>query len=139
MALRIRAAHNVNSAEAGKKFIETKNALVSIYLAAGSFDSDFFEKRAKEVFISDDKILLINIYSNQNGISYLIAKNSSYLKNPAADELAVGAAAAVIAAGALKYNTIPLSESVYTDVFYSGDDEKFNIDGHFAPYIPSIH
>ena len=131
VALRIKATHNANETLINTRFAEMKNTLVSIYLAAGGFESDFFKKRAREVFMSDDKLLLLTIYSNQREISYLIAKNPSYLKNPSAEGLSAGPSAGADWEGSLTYNTIPLSEKIYTGIFYTQDELKFNIDGVF--------
>ncbi len=62
-----------------KQYEELKIIGLSTYLAEGSFDSEYFKHKMQTGLRNTNRLLLLNIYSREKGIFYLITKNKNYL------------------------------------------------------------
>ena len=52
---------------------------LSIYLAEGEFDNEYFRTTMRKRFLETERLLLLTIYSSREGIQYLISRDKGYL------------------------------------------------------------
>jgi GGDEF domain-containing protein len=79
---RIETTRRSNVAEASKLSGELLAAAKALRDVNGSFESPFFKSKMKEIFSAQPRLLVVTIYTADDGILYLIARNVSYLAEP---------------------------------------------------------
>jgi hypothetical protein len=111
---------------------ESENALealrisaLSIYLAEGDFDSEYFRTNMRSKFFQTDHLLLLAIYSSRDGIHYLISRDRSYLSTTP------GQSNAAPWRGEPEYTVRPVYENRITLPFAPGMGKDLFIDGIF--------
>ena len=63
-----------------------KISALSTYLAEGKFDSVFFKEKIKRDFSNTERMILLSIYSRENGILYLLTRSKDYLISPLVED-----------------------------------------------------
>jgi hypothetical protein len=82
-AYRLKITIDGNREEAGNALESLRISALSIYLAEGDFESEYFRQTMRRKFSDTDRLLLLAIYSKGDGIYYLISEDPSYLStNP---------------------------------------------------------
>jgi len=111
---------------------ESENALealrisaLSIYLAEGDFNSEYFRTTMRKSFLETDRLLLLTIYSSREGIHYLISTDQSYLSE------APEQSARSSWEGEPEYTIRPVYENRITRRFAPGTGQDLLIDGIF--------
>ena len=79
-AYRLKIAIDGNRAESEKALETLRISALSIYLAEGDFESEYFRTTMRRKFSETDRLLLLAIYSSRDGIRYLISRDQNYLK-----------------------------------------------------------
>ncbi|UCF98782.1 MAG: hypothetical protein JSV89_04410 [Spirochaetaceae bacterium] len=120
-AYRLKITIDGNRGESEKNLERLRISALSVFLAEGSFDSEYFKTTIREQFLSTDRIVLLAIYSSREGIHYLISKNQSYLAQ--APEQSGG--------GAPQYTIRPVYENLFSLRFSPGIRQDLFIDGIF--------
>jgi len=78
-AYRLKITIDGNREESEKALEALRISALSIYLAEGDFDSDYFKATMRRKFSETDRLLLLAIYSSRDGIRYLISRDQGYL------------------------------------------------------------
>lgn len=112
--------------EESEKALETlRISALSIYLAEGDFDSEYFRTTMRRKFSETDRLLLLAIYSSRDGIRYLISRDQSYLKPPP------GQASEAPWRGEPEYTVRPVYENLITLPLGPGTAQDLYLDGIF--------
>ena len=78
-AYRLKITIDGNREESQKTLDTLRISALSIYLAEGDFESEYFRTTMRRKFSETDRLLLLAIYSSRDGIRYLISRDQSYL------------------------------------------------------------
>jgi GGDEF domain-containing protein len=78
-AYRLKITIDGNREEAENALESLRISALSIYLAEGDFESEYFRTTMRRKFSDTDRLLLLAIYSKGDGIFYLISEDPSYL------------------------------------------------------------
>ena len=122
-AYRLKITIDGNREESEKALENLRISALSIYLAEGDFDGEYFRTTMRKSFSETDRLLLLAIYSSREGIYYLISRDESYLS--AAPEQSDGAPWR----GEPEYTVRPVYENRITRRFSPGIRQDLLIDG----------
>jgi hypothetical protein len=78
-AWRVRAELDRNTATVQRDLSELQVKALSTYLAEGSFTSEYFKYDLKRQFAQAPRLLALVIYSGEQGIQYLLARDRGFL------------------------------------------------------------
>ncbi|MBA7620031.1 hypothetical protein ES703_27373 [subsurface metagenome] len=120
---RINSRINKNLASIEENFENLKLSALSTYLAEGSFDSEYFMTNMKTSFGNADRMLLLAIYSGDDGLRYLLTKNKNYLVSPLGEDPAWQ--------GTPEYRFNSILEVKLSSSFAPGIQRNLYIDGIF--------
>jgi len=124
-AYRLKLTIDGNVEESRKNLETLRISALSVYLAEGDFNSEYFKTTIRQEFLSTDRLLLLAVYSSREGILYLVAKDRRYLgETPTA-------AGSSSWNGAPEYTLRPFFESPITLLFSPGIRKDLYIDGIF--------
>jgi hypothetical protein len=79
---RIDTARKANSTSASAESSQLLEQIKSLRDSSGGFDSPYFKDKAHEMFAAQPRLLVLAVYSQSEGISYLITRNRSYVIEP---------------------------------------------------------
>jgi GGDEF domain-containing protein len=118
-AWRIRAELERNTAAAQRTLSELQVKALSTYLAEGSFTSEYFKYDLKRQFAQTPRLLVLVIYSSEQGIQYLLARDRGLLAG-APDDLASwrGGPEYVLRAVFERSFTVPFTQQYFLDVVF---------------------
>ncbi len=109
-----------------KQYEELKIIGLSTYLAEGSFNSEYFKQKMQTGLRNTDRLLLLNIYSREKGIFYLITKNKDYLATSPEEPSSWS--------GQPVYRLDSIQEIKFTSSFAPGIRQDLFIDGIFLRF-----
>jgi hypothetical protein len=124
-AVRLKITIDANRNAAKKALEELKISALSVYLAEGTFDSEYFKSTMRDSYRKTNGLEMLAIYSSREGILYLIARDRRYLA------AGPGPGAGTIWLGVPEYTPRPLYESLYTLPFGPAAGKDLYIDGIF--------
>lgn len=124
-AFRLKITIDGNREESTENLEDLRISALSVYLAEGDFNAEYFKTTMRQEFLTTDRLLLLAIYSSREGILYLISKDQRYLVE------APTAAGSASWNGAPEYTLRPLFESPITLLFSPGIRKDLYIDGIF--------
>jgi GGDEF domain-containing protein len=124
-AYRLKITVDGNREKSRRKLEALRVSALSVYLAEGGFDTEYFTSTMRDRFAATDRLLLLAIYSPRDGIHYLISKDRGYLAEPP------GSAAPGSWEGKPEYTLRPVYENLYTLRFGPGIQQDLYIDGIF--------
>ncbi len=124
-AYRLKIRIDENRAESENALEALRVSALSIYLAEGDFNSEYFRTTMRSRFSENDRLLLLAIYSSRNGFHYLIARDESYLST------APGQYERASWSGEPEYTIRPVYENRITRRFNPGMGQDLFIDGIF--------
>jgi hypothetical protein len=75
----VRRANAASAAEASGKILATSKALRDVN---GSFESPYFKAKMRDAFTAEPRLLVLTLYTAEDGIVYLIARNKTYVMEP---------------------------------------------------------
>ena len=120
----IRVTRDQNMAGMYNSFTQAKTEAVSSYLASGGFNTDMFKDRLNGIFSREPRVLFLAVYSDEDGILYLISKHRSYVEGDVESQVDWG--------GTPSYHLLPISEKVFTLPFSPAQRTDLNIDGGYV-------
>jgi hypothetical protein len=124
-AYRLKITIDGNREQSEKTLEALRISALSVYLAEGGFDSQYFRNTMREKFSAAGRLKLLAIYSAGEGILYLISQDRSYLAEPP------GRQDPGSWSGAPDYTLRPVYENAYTLRFAPGVQQDLFIDGIF--------
>jgi GGDEF domain-containing protein len=124
-AFRLKTTIDGNREESTENLEDLRISALSVYLAEGDFNAEYFKTTMRQEFPTTDRLVLLAIYSSREGILYLISKDQRYLVE------APTAAGSASWNGAPEYTLRPLYESPITLLFSPGIRKDLYIDGIF--------
>ena len=124
-AYRLKITIDGNREESEKALENLRISALSIYLAEGDFDGEYFRTTMRKSFSETDRLLLLAIYSSREGIYYLISRDESYLS------AAPGQSGGAPWRGEPEYTVRPVYENRITRRFSPGIRQDLLIDGIF--------
>jgi hypothetical protein len=124
-AYRLKIATDQNREESESALEALRVSALSIYLAEGDFNSEYFRTTMRRRFSETDRLLLLAVYSYRDGIQYLISRDQSYLST------APGQSDRASWQGEPKYTVRPVYENRITRRFNPGMGQDLFIDGIF--------
>lgn len=124
-AYRLKITIGGNREESEKAFESLRISALSIYLAEGDFDSEYFRTTMRERFSESERLLLLAIYSSRDGFHYLISRDQSYLT------AAPGHSNRASWQGEPEYTVRPVYENRISRRFAPGMGQDLYIDGIF--------
>jgi hypothetical protein len=124
-AYRLKITIDGNREESEKALEALRISALSIYLAEGDFNSEYFRTTMRRSFSETERLLLLAVYSSREGIQYLISRDQSYLK--AAPDQSNRASWQ----GEPEYTIRPVYENRITRRFNPGMGQDLFIDGIF--------
>ncbi len=124
-AYRLKLTIDGNRKESVENLESIRISALSVYLAEGDFNAEYFKTTVRQEFLTTDRLLLLAVYSSREGILYLISKDQRYLVE------APTAAGSASWNGAPEYTLRPLYESPITLLFSPGIRKDLYIDGIF--------
>ena len=124
-AYRLKITIDGNREESEKAFEGLRISALSIYLAEGDFDSEYFRTTMRDRFSETERLLLLAIYSSRDGFQYLISRDQSYLT------AAPGQTNRAAWQGEPGYTVRPVYENRITRRFAPGMEQELYIDGIF--------
>ncbi len=74
-----RRANNDAATAVSEEMLASAKALRDVN---GSFESQYFKSKMKDLFTSQPRLLVLTLYTVEDGIQYLIARNKSYVAEP---------------------------------------------------------
>ncbi|MCX7038572.1 MAG: hypothetical protein NT005_05500 [Spirochaetes bacterium] len=80
---RIEAARRANTVSADQRIHELAMRASQLRGTAGSFEAPSFKEGMRSAFDREARLLLLSIHSEADGMLYLVARNRSYLREPA--------------------------------------------------------
>ncbi len=80
---RIEAARRANTVSVDERIGELAMRASELRNAAGSFEAPSFKEGMRSAFDRESRLLLLSIRSEADGMLYLVARNRSYLREPA--------------------------------------------------------
>ena len=114
----IRNSRDTNIRQAEQVFSQLKTEAVSSYLASQSFASSFFKSQMNDTFYKNNRLLLVAIYSREEGMMYLLTKNKShFFPTHESDDISP------------QYSILPLSETRISLPFAPAPRKDLFIDG----------
>jgi len=124
-AYRLKITIDGNRKQSTENLENLRISALSVYLAEGDFNSEYFKTTMRQEFLTTDRLVLLAIYSSREGILYLISKDQRYLVE------APSAPGSTPWNGAPDYTIRPLYESPITLLFSPGIRKDLYIDGIF--------
>jgi GGDEF domain-containing protein len=124
-AYRLKITIEGNREESTENLEKLRISALSVYLAEGDFNAEYFKTAMRQEFLTTDRLLLLAVYSSREGILYLISRDQRYLVQ------APGTAGPTSWNGAPEYTLRPLYESPITMLFGPGVRKDLYIDGIF--------
>jgi GGDEF domain-containing protein len=124
-AYRLKITIDGNRKQSTENLENLRISALSVYLAEGDFNSEYFKTTMRQEFLTTDRLVLLGIYSSREGILYLISKDQRYLVE------APTASGSTSWNGAPDYTIRPLYESPITLLFSPGIRKDLYIDGIF--------
>jgi len=124
-AYRLKITIDGNRKQSTENLENLRISALSVYLAEGDFNSEYFKTTMRQEFLTTDRLVLLAIYSSREGILYLISKDQRYLVE------APSASGSTPWNGAPDYTIRPLYESPTTLLFSPGIRKDLYIDGIF--------
>jgi hypothetical protein len=124
-AYRLKITIDGNREDSEKSLEALRISALSIYLAEGDFDNEYFRTAMRRKFSETERLLLLAIYSSRDGIHYLIATDQSYLSTT--PEQSKGASWR----GEPEYTVRPVYENRITRPLGPGMGRELFIDGIF--------
>ncbi len=124
-AFRLKITIDGNREESKENLENLRISALSVYLAEGDFNTEYFKTTMRQEFLNTDRLVLLAIYSSREGIFYLISKDQRYLVE------APTSAGFTSWNGAPEYTLRPLYESPITLLFSPGIRKYLYIDGIF--------
>jgi GGDEF domain-containing protein len=124
-AYRLKITIDGNREESKKALERLRISALSIYLAEGDFNSEYFRSTMRSRFSQSERLLLLAIYSSREGIHYLIARDQGFLNGDPAQP------GGTSWRGEPKYTIRPVYENRITLRFNPGRGEDLFIDGIF--------
>ncbi len=124
-AYRLKITIDGNRKQSTENLENLRISALSVYLAEGDFNSEYFKTTMRQEFLTTDRLVLLAIYSSREGILYLISKDQRYLVE------APSASGSTPWNGTPAYAIRPLYESPTTLLFSPGIRKDLYIDGIF--------
>ena len=123
-AYRLKITVDGNRTQSEKTLEALRISALSVYLAEGDFDSQYFLSTMREKFSAAGRLRLLAIYSSEEGILYLISQDRNYLAEPPGQDPESWI-------GAPEYTLSSVYENIYTLRFAPGVQPDLFIDGIF--------
>ena len=123
-AYRLKLTIDENREASGKRLEALRISALSIYLAEGEFNTEYFKSTMRDHFASTDRLMLLAVYSEREGIHYLISENGDYLAGAPGEDPGAWR-------GAPEYTLRPVYENLITLRFSPGMQQDLFIDGIF--------
>jgi GGDEF domain-containing protein len=79
---RIETARRTNGAQADERAQALLASAEALRDSSGGFDSPYFKAKMREDFDGESRLLALAVYSESDGILYLVSRNRAYLKEP---------------------------------------------------------
>ena len=80
---RIETVRRANAAAASGSSGELLATAKALRDVNGSFESPYFKAKMRDTFIAEPRLLVLTLYTAEDGIVYLIARNKTYVLEPA--------------------------------------------------------
>lgn len=81
-AYRVDSARRTNAAQADASAAQLLQSAADAQRSTGGFTSPYFKQRMRNEFSNQPRLLAMTIYSDSDGILYVISRDRSYLRDP---------------------------------------------------------